>query len=160
MSVVALFAKIIEDTDMWYSEFHGTSHWMRVRDNAMCLASETNGDAQVAEYFSVLHDCMRENEGDDPEHGPRAAKYAEEHRSLINLTNRQFLLLQRACAGHTFARPDDKAGIDPTLAACWDGDRLDIGRVGLTPDPRYLFSDQAKRRAEYFPENESHRYGT
>ena len=97
MSVVALFAKIIEETDMWYSEFHGTSHWMRVRDNAMYLASETNGDAQVAEYFSVLHDCMRENEGDDPEHGPRAAKYAEEHRGLIDLTNRQFLLLQRAC---------------------------------------------------------------
>ena len=144
MSVVALFAKIIEETDMWNSEFHGTSHWMRVRDNAMYLANKTNGDAQVAEYFSVLHDCMRENEDDYPEHGPRAAKYAEEHRCLINLSNRQFLLLQRACSGHTFAKPDNRAGTDPTLAACWDGDRLDIGRVGLTPDAKYFFSDQAK----------------
>ena len=150
MSVVALFAKIIEETDMWYSEFHGTSHWMRVRDNAMYLADKTNGDTQVAEYFSVLHDCMRENEGDDPEHGPRAAKYAEEHRGLIDLTNRQFLLLQRACSGHTFAKPDSRAGTDATLAACWDGDRMDIGRVGLTPNARYLFSDQAKNLVARF----------
>ena len=62
MSVVTLFAKIIEENDMWYSEFHGTSHWMRVRDNAMYLANKTNGDAQVAEYFSVLHTvCARMN---------------------------------------------------------------------------------------------------
>jgi uncharacterized protein len=144
MSVVALFAKIIEETDMWYSEFHGTSHWMRVRDNAIYLANKTNGDAQVAEYFSVLHDCMRENECDDPEHGPRAAKYAEEHRGLIDLTNRQFLLLQRACSGHTFAKPDNRAGTDATLAACWDGDRLDIGRVGTSPKAEYLFSDLSR----------------
>ena len=101
MSVVALYSKIVEDTVMWQSSHHGTTHWMRVRDNAVYLAEREGGEAQIAEYFSVLHDCMRENEGHDPEHGPRAAVYAREHRNLIDLTNRQFLLLQKACAGHT-----------------------------------------------------------
>jgi len=90
---------------------------------------------------------MRHNEDTDPKHGQRASRYAREHRRLIHLNDRQFSLLQRACAGHTFARPHYRAGIDPTLAACWDGDRLDIGRVGKTPDPRYLFSDSAKKLA-------------
>lgn len=147
MSVVALFAKIVEETEMWQSNHHGTTHWMRVRDNAVYLTEHQGGEAQVAEYFSVLHDCMRENEGHDPEHGPRAARYAEEHRNIIDLTNRQFLLLQKACAGHTFAMPGGRAGTDPTLASCWDGDRLDLGRVGIPPHPKYLFTDCAKRLA-------------
>ena len=27
---------------------------------------------------------------------------------------------------------------------CWDPDRLDLGRVGITPNPRYLCTDAAK----------------
>ena len=147
MSVVALFAKIVQETDMWQSMYHGTNHWMNVRTNAMYLAQRTGGDVEVAEYFAILHDCMRHNEDSDPKHGQRASRYAIEHRRLIDLNDRQFSLLQRACAGHTFARPYYQAGINPTLAACWDGDRLDIGRVGKTPDPRYLFSASAKKLA-------------
>ena len=147
MSVVALFAKIVEETDMWQSMYHGTNHWMNVRTNAMYLAQRTGGDVEVAEYFAILHDCMRHNEDNDPKHGQRASRYAKEHRRLIDLNDRQFLLLQKACAGHTFAQPNFEAGQNPTLAACWDGDRLDIGRVGKTPDPKYLFSDLAKQLA-------------
>ena len=66
---------------------------MHVRDNAVYLAEHQCGEPQIAEYFSMLHDCMKENEGHDPEHGPSAAKYVEEHRNLIDLTKRQFLLL-------------------------------------------------------------------
>ena len=147
MSVIALFTKIVEETDMWQSMYHGTNHWMNVRTNAMFLAQRTGGDVEVAEYFAILHDCMRYNEDTDPKHGQRASRYAKEHRRLIDLNDRQFLLLQKACAGHTFAQPNFQAGQNPTLAACWDGDRLDIGRVGKTPDPKYLFSDLAKRLA-------------
>ena len=147
MSVVALFAKIVEETDMWQSMYHGTNHWMNVRTNAMYLAQRTGGDVEVAEYFAIPHECMRHNEDSDPTHGRRASRYAREHRRLIDLNDRQFSRLQRACAGQTFARPHYQAGIDPTLAACWHGDRLDTGRVGKTPDHRYLFSDSVKKLA-------------
>ena len=62
MSVVALFAKIVEESDMWQSMYHGTNHWMNVRTNAMYLAQRTGGDVEVSEYFAILHDCMRHNE--------------------------------------------------------------------------------------------------
>lgn len=145
MGIESLYSQIVDDTDMWHSPIHGTKHWMRVRAAALYLAEKTNGDCQVAEYFSILHDCMRENENSDPGHGPRATHYAAHHRGLIDLTNRQFQLLQRACAGHTFARPNGRAGENATLAACWDADRLDIGRVGVKPDGRYMFSHYAKQ---------------
>ena len=31
-----------------------------------------------------------------------------------------------------------------TLQACWDADRLDLGRVGITPLPHLLCSDAAR----------------
>jgi uncharacterized protein len=33
---------------------------------------------------------------------------------------------------------------DATLQACWDADRLDLGRVGITPSPRRLCTDAAR----------------
>ena len=144
MSVERLYAQIIEDTDIWQSPIHGTSHWLRVREHGLFLAKQNNGDEAVVEYFSILHDCQRWNEYDDPKHGPRAAQYALKHRSLINLNESQFSLLQRACAGHTYARPDKTKRPNPTLACCWDADRLDIGRVGIQPSARYLYTELAK----------------
>ncbi len=32
--------------------------------------------------------------------------------------------------------------IDATIQTCWDSDRLDLGRVGIIPSPKYL-SDEA-----------------
>jgi uncharacterized protein len=32
-----------------------------------------------------------------------------------------------------------------TVQTCWDADRLDLGRVGTTPDPRYLCTAAAKQ---------------
>ena len=92
MGVVALFAKIIEETDMWQSVYQGTNHWMNVRMDAMYLAQKTGGDVEVAEYFAILHDCMRHNEDSDPRHGQRASRCAKEHRRVIDLNDRQFSL--------------------------------------------------------------------
>ncbi|MBT5083254.1 MAG: hypothetical protein HOM62_22025 [Rhodospirillaceae bacterium] len=33
---------------------------------------------------------------------------------------------------------------DITVQTCWDADRLDLGRAGIVPDPRYLCTDAAK----------------
>jgi uncharacterized protein len=49
-------------------------------------------------------------------------------------------LLVTACEIHNGAPPQT----DPTLAVCLDADRLDLGRVGITPDPEYLSTPTAK----------------
>ena len=49
-------------------------------------------------------------------------------------------LLVTACEIHNGAPPQT----DPTLAVCLDADRLDLGRVGITPDPKYLSTPTAK----------------
>ena len=46
-----------------------------------------------------------------------------------------------ACAGHTH----EKTHADITIQTCWDADRLDLGRVGIRPDPTYLGTTAARR---------------
>ena len=40
----------------------------------------------------------------------------------------------------------DKTG-DPTIDACFDADRLDLGRVGIIPDPGRLATEKGKELA-------------
>jgi uncharacterized protein len=121
---------------------HGVAHWARVLENGRRLASETGASIEVVELFAVLHDSRRLNEDTDPEHGPRAAAFARRIRGrLFDLPEADFQLLHRACAGHTHERTHP----DITIRTCWDADRLDLGRVGMTPDPRYLCTEAARK---------------
>jgi len=107
----------------------------------MRLANQTKADMEIVELFSIFHDCRRVNEGTDRGHGRRAAKFAESLRdTVIDLDARRFTLLQYACAYHT----DGRTKGDITVQTCWDADRLDLGRVCTTPDPRYLCTDAAR----------------
>lgn len=144
MSVEKLKEYLKEHTDRWYSPYHGIEHWDRVWENAQTIGWNTEADMEVVEYFAYLHDSQRWDEGEDTEHGPRAAGFWKEHRDLFNLTDAQFKILLKAVSGHTVAMPGDKAGDDPTLAVCWDADRLDIGRVGKVVNADYLFTDFAR----------------
>ncbi len=139
-----ILAQIQEDTDIWQSTIHGLDHWKRVKENGLFIAQHNGADTAVIEYFSYLHDSQRWNEHEDPQHGPRAAIYAQKHREIIDLDDDQFGLLQKACSGHTHILPSGSTSVNATLAACWDGDRLDIGRVGIEVDPNFLFSQFAK----------------
>ena len=90
----------------------------------------------------MLHDSRRVNEATDPDHGPRAAEFARTLRGrLFDLPDHEFRLLHRACAGHTHERTHP----DVTIQTCWDADRLDLGRVGITPHPSRLCTEAAKR---------------
>ena len=144
MPIKEVINQIKRDTQIWRSEIHGIEHWRRVEQNGHLVAEANGGDKDVITYFSYLHDCQRWNEFEDPSHGPRAAAYAKRHRPMIELDDRRFKVLLRACSGHTSAAPCGRAGADPTIAACWDADRLDIDRVGISVDPHYLFSAFAK----------------
>lgn len=87
---------------------------------------------------------MRENEHQDPEHGARATKYIKKHQALLDLSAEQLKTLCCACSGHTHG----KKSLCVTIQTCWDADRLDLGRVGIVPDSRFLLTDEAKRIAD------------
>jgi len=120
---------------------HGTSHWLRVKENGLRLAKRTGADRDVVVLFSLLHDCCRRNDGRDIEHGPRAACFVETLiGKQIQGDQQQVEQLMTSIRDHTSKLHTD----DVTIGTCWDADRLDIGRIGITPDRRFLNTDAAK----------------
>ena len=113
-------------------ETHGYPHWRRVELNGIKIATP-NTDEDVVRCFAYLHDCARVSNGPDEEHGPRAAEIALTLRETLlkALTDEQMEKLLRACREHTTTH---RTG-DDTIDVCFDADRLDLGRVGIIPDP-------------------------
>jgi len=123
---------------------HGLPHWGRVRWNGRLLARESGADIHVVDLFAVFHDACRFDDGYDPDHGARGAELAARLRGrLFALDDERFGWLQAACRGHS----DGHTEANPTVMTCWDADRLDLGRVGMRPNPRYLCTAAARRQA-------------
>jgi uncharacterized protein len=109
------------------------------------LCAETGGDETVVRLFAILHDSCRENDGKDPDHGPRAADLlAELAEELRALDADRLVLLEQAIRHHT----EGHVSADPTIGTCWDADRLDLGRVGTQPAVEFMSTDAARRRVE------------
>ena len=126
---------------MDHNGFHGFDHWMRVLHNGRLLADAEGANLKVVELFSLLHDTQRLNEDEDTSHGQRAAQYAQKLRGVwFNLTDGEMDLLTEALTYHS----DGYTEGDTTVQVCWDADRLDLGRVGIRPDPNRLCTDTAK----------------
>ena len=120
---------------------HGITHWARVLENGRRLSEETGANIEVVSLFAIFHDSRRVNELTDPDHGQRGADFAAELRGwLFDLPDHEFNLLFRACVGHTHQRTHPNI----TIQTCWDSDRLDLGRVGITPHPSRLCTEVAK----------------
>jgi uncharacterized protein len=125
---------------------HGPDHWQRVERNALRIAAATNGaDVLVVRLFAVLHDSKRLNESHDPEHGLRAAQWAQQLRAQaqICVTEVQFELLSEACIWHDKGKVSD----DLTIGACWDADRLDLTRLGVRVLPELMSTKIGKELA-------------
>jgi uncharacterized protein len=123
---------------------HGVAHWQRVRENGLWVAKRTGANRLIVELFAFLHDCCREDDGTDFGHGERAAEFAAGLRgTLIHLADAEFALLYLAIRDHELGMTRG----DITLLTCWDADRLDLGRVDIRPEPRYLCTDVAKEEA-------------
>jgi uncharacterized protein len=117
---------------------HGPPHWRRVERNGLFLAARTGADRTIVRLFSLFHDSRRENDDSDDGHGARGAEYATSLRGIaFDVPDEQFDLLHYACVWHT----DGERHPDPTIGTCWDADRLDLGRVGIMPDPRRMSTD-------------------
>ena len=65
------------------------------------------------------------------------------HGKLFDATSEELALLTDACERHSLGLT--KA--DVTIQTCWDADRLDLGRVGIKPHPKYLCTAAAKASA-------------
>ena len=120
------------------SSIHGPSHWRRVERNAVLLATRTQANVTVVRLFAIFHDSCRVNDGWDDGHGTRGAEYAKSLRGEIyDLADNEFDLLHYACVWHT----DGTNNENSTIATCWDADRLDLGRVGIRPDPKRMCTE-------------------
>lgn len=124
-----------------WNGIHGAPHWARVMHHGLHIAEHTGADPKVVRLFALLHDSQRLDEGRDPDHGPRAAAFALSlHREgRLGLDDTRADWLAQACEGHSLG----KMQAATTIAACWDADRLDLGRVGVRPDPRRLLTTVA-----------------
>lgn len=125
---------------------HGLDHWQRVERNGLYLAEREGGITEVVSLFALFHDSQRLNDFEDPEHGSRGADLAVEfyQNGRLGITELQLDLLVFACKHHTDITHHD----DLTLRCCWDGDRLDLTRIGVLPDPMMLNTKSAKLIAE------------
>lgn len=120
---------------------HGSAHWARVRLHGLALAERTRASVRVVELFAFLHDARRRNESYDPGHGARgAALVAELGARALGVSREEEALLAYACRHHS----DGHVDADVTVQACWDADRLDLGRVGIVPDPELLCTGAAR----------------
>ena len=140
-----LWQRVMKECDSSLDSIHGPGHWRRVERNGLFIASRTPAaDATVIRLFALFHDSQRINDGWDPEHGARGADYAKRMRGKsFELPDAGFEKLYFACAWHT----DSKHHDDPTIGACWDADRLDLGRVGLIPDPEFMSTECGREAA-------------
>jgi uncharacterized protein len=141
MVTQALMKEILSEYTLPLNGRHGVSHWARVLENGRKLAQLTGANLEVVELFAVFHDSKRTNEGIDNGHGIRGADYAEALRgSFFDVDDATFMLLSKACAEHTMGRRE----ADLTIQVCWDSDRLDLGRAGITPVPLLLCTPAAQ----------------
>lgn len=127
------------------SRTHGLDHWFRVWKNAQLLnEQEASVDLEVVALFALFHDSMRMNDHSDPNHGLHGYKLWERFSRMRDLRQyfslRQSETLFEACVEHN----SGLLSSDPTIAVCWDADRLDIHRVGIWPDAQYLSTTVAR----------------
>ena len=144
MSIIhrpALIRHLREQASIRWMGHHGIRHWMRVRANGLQLCRLNGANVLVVELFAFFHDSRRVNEHTDPGHGRRGAEVACQLRGrFFEATMQEMDLLVQACETHS----DGHLRGDLTVRTCWDADRLDLGRVGIVPDPRRMSTAEGR----------------
>lgn len=126
---------------------HGLRHWKHVEQYGLSMAEQDSRiNKTVVRLFACFHDCKRISDGRDLQHGPRAAAFLDEIRENILswLSDEEFRQLREAVQQHTFQNVSTG---DVTIDTCIDADRLDLGRIGMTPDPARMLSILGKEKA-------------
>lgn len=149
-----IYDYVVNNSKVISSELHGPNHWWRVYQNAIMLDTKEENKPFYA-LFAFLHDFMRTGDGVCKEHGHLAANIISKKfnsASILGISALHFFILTTAVSRHTDLMPVDLKGSTSMIVEltrnCLDADRLDIGRVGFTVDPKYLFTDRAKEIAK------------
>jgi uncharacterized protein len=141
IDIPPIVAAIFSDYPLPLRGYHGVVHWARVFENGLRIAEANGADVDVVMLFALFHDARRINEDRDHGHGQRGGDFAKSLRgTLVHRDDHRFDLLYEACRLHT----DGHTEADPTIQACWDADRLDLGRVGVKPARHRLCTDAAR----------------
>lgn len=105
------------------------------------MANVNGARRDIVELFAFLHDSRRLSDGLDREHGARAADFTLQlNRELLRLDGPGLDMLAYAVRYHS----DGLIEANVTVQTCWDADRLDLGRVGITPHPDRLCTEEAR----------------
>ena len=115
------------------SPWHGELHWRGVAAQGLLICDMMNLDASAratAALFGAFHDCRRENEDYDPEHGARGAEamlsWAADNADL----DAGFLAeLETSMILHDGGETTDEVNV----GLGWDADRSLLTRVGISP---------------------------
>ena len=123
---------------------HGEGHWTRVCVIGRRIGEQEGADLEIVELFALFHDLCRIGGGIDRGHGHRAAELARRcRRPLFDLVDdERFAVLWAALAGHDRREIDHD---DITVRTCWDAERLELPRFGITPQPSLLYTETARR---------------
>jgi uncharacterized protein len=124
------------------SSIHGPRHWRDVaRVGALLIKRGVEADPTIIALFAALHDTQRRTDGQDPDHGERAAVAAAEMRSdgLLRLPDARWMVLRQALIQHN----QGFRSADPTIGACWDADRLTLSRVSYRTKRSHLSTQVA-----------------
>jgi len=142
MNVITLelLSKIKQQYRLKWHGTHGAIHWSRVFEIGVRLSRQEDVNPRVVQLFSVFHDSRRKNEHWDKNHGQRGAELAIQFRDHCSLEDDEFDLLVTACTLHTSTINHENR----TIQACFDSDRLDLGRVSKYPDADLLCTPMAK----------------
>ena len=136
-----LIALIKSEFKLDWGGIHGANHWARVLHHGKTIGELRQADLLVVELFGFLHDSCRLNDGKDPQHGQRAADFAHGiHGDFYQLTPKQLDALCYAMQHHS----GGEVSTDATIQTCWDSDRLDLGRVGIIPSPKFISAEGAE----------------
>jgi uncharacterized protein len=128
------------------SRIHGLDHWWRVWKTSILLsAGDGHVDMEVVALYALFHDSMRMTDGEDRSHGMRGIRLWERWKDVsppgyvddIFSRNQEELLFE-AIAEHS----EGLQTTNPTIATCWDADRLDLHRKGLWPDTRFMSTQE------------------
>ena len=136
-----MIAAIREQFRISWHGIHGANHWARVLHHGITIGTERSADLLVIELFAFLHDSQRHSDGGDHYHGRRGAEYARSLNTVyFELSAPRIDALCEAIEHHSGGKVHDHA----TVQTCWDADRLDLGRVSITPSPKFLSQEAVK----------------
>lgn len=122
---------------------HGLSHWRKVLKFGLAISEKTKANQDVIAYFAYFHDIMRQMEYADYDHGRRGVEFiinSPEAKALINLDENEIDNLFYAIECHA----DGLTEANTTVQTCWDADRLDLFRVGISRHSIIFCTQQAR----------------